>query len=100
MPLPRRFLELLSRHLLPLPWVCRRAILVHLPFPRHCPAEVLRCEQAYYDALQLEKGDHAPLWLVENDAGVARLKLATMSVAYVWATPTRILEYKLGEGRR
>jgi hypothetical protein len=32
----------------------------------------LRCEQAYCDALQLGKGDHAPLWLRENDVGVAR----------------------------
>jgi hypothetical protein len=40
------------------------------------------------------------LWLVENDASVARLRLATMSVACVWAISTRILEFKLGEGRR
>jgi hypothetical protein len=59
---------------------------------------VLRCEQAYCDALQLEKGDHAPLWLVENDTGVARSGLETVSVAYVWATPTSIFECEWVKG--
>jgi hypothetical protein len=39
---------------------------------------VLHCEQACCDALQLEMGDRAPLWLAESDVDVARARLETV----------------------